>query len=111
MMTDCRSNCIKGWSVYGNASQRKGLFERFHHYGSWSDYFYFGLCAFKICSFTFVLDITGRAIFCRAFAISSLPILLTPFGGAIAHRLNRRNLMVLFDFVSSGIVWMFLLDY
>ena len=56
----------------------------------------------------FVLDITGRAdLFAVLFAISSLPILLTPFGGAIADRLNRRNLMVLFDFVSSGIVWMF----
>lgn len=56
----------------------------------------------------FVLDITGRAdLFAVLFAISSLPILLTPFGGAIADRFNRRNLMVLFDFVSSGIVWMF----
>lgn len=56
----------------------------------------------------FVLDITGRAdLFAVLFAISSLPILLTPFGGAIADRLNRRNLMVLFDLVSSGIVWMF----
>lgn len=56
----------------------------------------------------FVLDITGRAdLFAVLFAISSLPVLLTPFGGAIADRFNRRNLMVLFDFVSSGIVLIF----
>lgn len=56
----------------------------------------------------FVLDITGRAdLFAVLFAISSLPVLLTPFGGALADRFNRRNLMVLFDFVSSGIVLIF----
>lgn len=56
----------------------------------------------------FVLDITGRAdLFAVLFAISSLPVLLTPFGGAIADRFNRRNLMVLFDFISSGIVMIF----
>ncbi|MCT1539631.1 MULTISPECIES: MFS transporter [Lysinibacillus] len=56
----------------------------------------------------FVLDITGRAdLFAALFAISSLPVLLTPFGGAIADRFNRRNLMVLFDFISSGIVLIF----
>lgn len=56
----------------------------------------------------FVLDVTGRAdLFAVLFAISSLPVLLTPFGGAIADRFNRRNLMVLFDFVNSGIVLMF----
>ena len=58
----------------------------------------------------FVLDITGRAdLFAVLFAISSLPVLLTPFGGALADRFNRRNLMVLFDFVSSGIVLIFLI--
>ncbi|WP_339280764.1 MFS transporter [Lysinibacillus sp. FSL P2-0066] len=56
----------------------------------------------------FVLDITGRAdLFAVLFAISSLPVLLTPFGGALADRFNRRNLMVLFDFISSGIVLIF----
>ncbi len=56
----------------------------------------------------FVLDITGRAdLFAALFAISSVPILLTPFGGAIADRFNRRNLMVLFDFISSIIVFIF----
>lgn len=56
----------------------------------------------------YVLDITGRAdLFAVLFAISSIPILLAPLGGAIADRFNRRNLMVLFDFVSSVIVFIF----
>ncbi|MEX3747337.1 MFS transporter [Lysinibacillus xylanilyticus] len=56
----------------------------------------------------YVLDITGRAdLFAVLFAISSIPILLAPFGGAIADRFNRRNLMVIFDFTSSIIVFVF----
>jgi len=56
----------------------------------------------------YVLDITGRAdLFAGLFAISSIPILLAPFGGAIADRFNRRNLMVIFDFTSSIIVFAF----
>lgn len=58
----------------------------------------------------YVLDITGRAdLFATLFAISSLPFLLSPLGGAIADRFNRRNLMVLFDFISSLIVFCFFL--
>ncbi len=56
----------------------------------------------------FVLDMTGRAdLFAVLFALSSIPILVTPFGGAMADRFNRRNLMVLFDFISSVIVLFF----
>lgn len=56
----------------------------------------------------YVLDITGRAdLFAVLFAISSVPILLAPLGGAIADRFNRRNLMVIFDFTSSIIVFVF----
>jgi len=53
----------------------------------------------------YVLDITGREdIFAALFAISNIPLLLAPLGGAIADRFNRRNLMVIFDFTSSAIV-------
>jgi len=53
----------------------------------------------------YVLDITGREdIFATLFAISNIPLLLSPLGGAIADRFNRRNLMVIFDFTSSAIV-------
>jgi len=58
----------------------------------------------------FVLDMTGRAdLFAVLFAISSIPILLTPFGGALADRFNRRHLMVLFDVINSVIVLIFYL--
>lgn len=57
----------------------------------------------------YVLDITGRAdLFAVLFAISSIPILLAPLGGAIADRFNRRNLMVIFDFASSIVVFILL---
>lgn len=54
----------------------------------------------------YILDITGRAdIFALVIAISSVPgILFSPIGGAIADRFNRRNLMVIFDFMSSFVV-------
>lgn len=61
----------------------------------------------------YVLDITGRAdIFATLFAISNIPLLLSPIGGAIADRFSRKKLMVLFDFISSIIVFLlFLLMY
>lgn len=53
----------------------------------------------------YVLDTTGRgSLFATLFAISNIPLLLAPLGGAIADRFNRRNLMVIFDFTSSAIV-------
>lgn len=54
----------------------------------------------------YVLDITGRAdIFATVLAISSIPVILfSPLGGAIADRVNRRNLMVIYDFTSSVVV-------
>jgi MFS family permease len=58
----------------------------------------------------YVLDLTGRAdVFAMLYAISSLPLLLAPLGGAIADRFNRRNLMIIYDFVSSAVVLCFLL--
>lgn len=56
----------------------------------------------------YVLDITGRAdIYATLYAISNIPLLLSPIGGAIADRFNRRNLMVIFDFASSALVLCF----
>lgn len=53
----------------------------------------------------YVLDTTGsESLFATMYAISNIPLLLAPLGGAIADRFNRRNLMVIFDFASSGIV-------
>ncbi len=56
----------------------------------------------------YVLDITGRAdIYATLYAISNIPLLLSPIGGAVADRFNRRNLMVIFDFTSSALVLCF----
>ncbi|MED0964061.1 MFS transporter [Bacillus paramycoides] len=53
----------------------------------------------------YVLDITGRAdIFAGLYAITSIPFLLAPLGGAIADRFNRRNIMVIFDLINTAIV-------
>ena len=53
----------------------------------------------------YILDTTGsESLFASLFAISNIPLLLAPLGGAIADRFNRRNLMVIFDFTSSAIV-------
>ncbi len=56
----------------------------------------------------YVLDITGRAdMYATLYAISSIPLLISPVGGAIADRFNRRNLMVVFDFSSSAIIFLY----
>ncbi|MDR1753821.1 MAG: MFS transporter [Eubacterium sp.] len=53
----------------------------------------------------YVLDTTGRAdLFATLSAISYIPRLLMPLGGAMADRFNRRDLMVIYDFSSSAIV-------
>ena len=59
----------------------------------------------------YVLDITGRAdIFALVIAISAIPgIVFSPIGGAIADRFNRRNLMVIFDFSSSIVIFILFL--
>lgn len=58
---------------------------------------------------TYVLDVTARAdIFALLLAISMIPgILISPIGGAIADRCHRRNLMIIFDLMSSFIVFAF----
>ncbi|OJE08085.1 ABC transporter permease [Bacillus cereus] len=57
----------------------------------------------------YVLDITGRAdIFAGLYAVTSIPFLLGPLGGAIADRFNRRNVMVIFDFINAAIVLSFI---
>ncbi|MGH0827237.1 MFS transporter [Bacillus pretiosus] len=57
----------------------------------------------------YVLDITGRAdIFAGLYAITSIPFLFAPLGGAIADRFNRRNVMVILDFINAAIVLSFI---
>ena len=59
----------------------------------------------------YVLDITGRAdIYAALYAFSNIPLLISPVGGAVADRFNRRNLMVLFDFTSGIIISLYYLS-
>ncbi len=64
----------------------------------------FGAVLLRFALSLYILDITGRADrFATLYAISNIPILFSPVGGAIADRFNRRNLMVILDFTSSSI--------
>lgn len=65
----------------------------------------FGSTLLRFALSLYVLDATGsETLFATLYAISNIPMLLAPLGGAIADRFNRRNLMVIFDFTSSAIV-------
>jgi len=53
----------------------------------------------------YVLDLTGRAdLFALMLALANLPLLLSPVGGALADRMDRRRLMILLDLTGSVIV-------
>ncbi len=70
----------------------------------------FGAAILKFALSLDVLDRTGRAdIFATLLALSIIPgIILVPFGGAVADRLNRRNMMVGFDLASFVLVLIFI---
>lgn len=64
----------------------------------------FGGAILRFSLSLFVLDVTGRAdIFATVLAISSIPVLFAPIGGAIADRFDRKMLMVLMD-VANAII-------
>ena len=65
----------------------------------------FGASLLRFALSLHVLEVTGSEVmFASLFAISNIPLLLAPLGGAIADRFNRRDLMVIFDFSSSAII-------
>ena len=66
----------------------------------------FGSAMLRFALSTYALDITGRAdIFATLFALSTIPgIIISPIGGAIADRFNRKWLMVIFDVISGIII-------
>jgi MFS family permease len=69
----------------------------------------FGSSLLRFALSLYVLDITGRAdLFAALLALSSVPILLAPIGGAISDRFNRKHLMVLYDFICVAVTFAFL---
>ena len=66
----------------------------------------FGNSILRFALSLYVLDITGSAtIFGSITAIAIIPtIVLSPFGGLISDRVNRRNIMVVLDFTTSALV-------
>jgi MFS family permease len=70
----------------------------------------FGAALLRFALSLHVLEVTGSELmFASLVALSNIPLLLAPLGGAIADRFNRRDLMVIFDFSSSAIIFSFLL--
>jgi MFS family permease len=70
----------------------------------------FGASLLRFALSLHVLEVTGSEVmFASLFALSNIPLLLAPLGGAIADRFNRRDLMVIFDFSSCAIIFIFML--
>lgn len=67
----------------------------------------FGNVMFKIIMSLYILDITQSAsIFGSILAISMIPtIIISPIGGIIADRFNRRNIMVILDFFTAFLIF------
>lgn len=66
----------------------------------------FGNSILRFALSLYVLDVTGSAtIFGGILGFSMIPvILLSPFGGMIADRLNRRNIMYSLDFLTAALI-------
>lgn len=66
----------------------------------------FGNCILDFALSMYVLEVTGSAtIFASFLAFAMLPtILLSPLGGVLADRANRRNIMITLDFIAGVIV-------
>lgn len=66
----------------------------------------FGNVMFRFCISLYLLDVTKSvSIFGTIMAISLIPtIIISPIGGIIADRINRRNIMVFLDFSTCGVI-------
>lgn len=71
----------------------------------------FGNAVLRLALPLYLLNQTGSAsLFGIVTAISFIPmILLSPVGGIIADRVNKRNVMVILDFTTAGITLLYLL--
>ncbi|BFL48986.1 MFS transporter [Lactonifactor longoviformis] len=71
----------------------------------------FGNSILRFTLSLYILDTTGSAaVFGSILAVSMIPtVLLSPFGGVLADRVNRRNIMVVLDYCTSFIIFLFAL--
>lgn len=71
----------------------------------------FGNAAIRFALPLYLLNQTGSsALYGTVMAISFVPaVLLSPVGGLIADRVNKRNIMVILDFSTAGLVLLFVL--
>ena len=69
----------------------------------------FGNAILRFALALYVLDKTGSAgVFGTILAVSMLPtILCSPFGGILADRVSRKWMMVVLDFLTSGMLAVF----
>ena len=64
----------------------------------------FGTSLLRFGLSLFILDSTGREdIYATLYAVSSIPLLFSPVGGAIIDRFDRKRIMVLID-AANGII-------
>ncbi|KOP71841.1 MFS transporter [Cytobacillus solani] len=70
----------------------------------------FGNSILRFSLSLYILDVTGSAAaFGSILAVSMIPtILLSPFGGVLADRVNRRNIMICLDIITSLVCILFL---
>jgi MFS family permease len=72
----------------------------------------FGSALLRFALSLYVLDITGRAdLFALLYAVSCIPLLLSPIGGAVADRVNRRNLLVGIALANAAVVAVLVVDF
>ena len=92
--------------IAGTATQRPLLSRDFVLLVAGQGISLFGNVMLRFAMSMWVLDETGSAtIFASVLAISIVPtILLSPFGGVLADRVNRRTIMVALDAISAVLV-------
>lgn len=92
--------------IAGTATQRPLLSRDFVLLVAGQGISLFGNMMLRFAMSMWVLDKTGSAtIFASVLAISIVPtILLSPFGGVLADRVNRRTIMVALDAISAVLV-------
>lgn len=69
----------------------------------------FGNAAVRFALPLYLLNLTGSsALYGTVTACALIPtILLSPIGGVMADRINKRNIMVILDFLTAGIMFLF----